>query len=175
MLISNLQQFIRLLVPPLSVAGINQSSQKSVAVSLEELADSLEPFKEMSADQLTDLLKAAKELRETGNLPDWVVGRRPKASKPKSEKPGKAPKMTTIEAVAKLRDLQQRSSQLDPGQITSEMRIFNELTGLQLKEVQREFLGVVTGKNKSDQITSLQHKIEDFRASKHRVDGILAL
>jgi hypothetical protein len=172
MLISSLQQFLRLLVPPLVAAGINASSQKNVSASLESLADGLDPFKEMSLDQLSELLRIAQEYRETGQIPDWAIGKKPKTPKLKESKPPKAPKLTLTDAVVRLRDLQHRSSSLEPAQVRSEMAFLSILTVNELKEVQREFLGGVMGSKKPQLLAALQKKIEDFRASQDRVESI---
>jgi len=163
-----------LLAPPLAAAGINASSQKSVSVSLETLAGALEPFKEISTEQLADLVRVAQEYRETGQLPEWVLARQPKASRAKAPKAPKASKVDPAEFVARLRDLQNRSSDLEPSQINQEVQVLNTLTGADLKAVQKEFLGAAIGKNKGEQLAAIQRKIHDFRASRDRSAGILA-
>ena len=171
--ISSLQQFLRLLAPPLSAVGLNAASQKNVTSSLEALADALEPFRSMSADQLAELLKIAQEYREAGKLPDWVLGKMPKP--PKTSKPNatKTPAISSAEVVAKLRDIQERSSSLTPAQIAEEVQAFSSLTIPQLKDVQKEFLGGPSGKSKGELLAAIQKKIDNFRASRDRVDGIL--
>ncbi len=161
-------------MPPLTAAGISPSSQKSVSGTLEALADALEPFNGLSAEEFTELVKVAREYRESGQLPDWVMGKQPKAAKAVGSKPPKASAITPAEAVAKLRELQDRSSEWDPSQIAAEMQPLNNLTGPQLKEVQKEFLGVTIGKNKSEQLAALRKRIDDIRSSRGRVDGILS-
>src|SRR5947209_847070 len=116
MLVSSLQQFIRLLVPPLTAVGINQAGGKSVTVSLESLAAAMEPFKDLSTDQLSDLLRVAQEYRRSSQIPEWVLGRKP-ATKARTPRAPKIPKITTAQALEKLKDLQTRSSHLDPAQI----------------------------------------------------------
>jgi hypothetical protein len=171
MLVSNLQQFIRLLVPPLTAAGINATAEKSITGSLDALAAALEPFKDQSTDQLAELLRVAQEYRQTGQLPEWVLGK--KAATPKA-RPPKATKLTPAEAVTKLRDLQQRSPELDPGQIAQEVQALASLTVKDLQAVQREFLGAAVGKKKDELLAALQKKIDDYRESRDRVEGILA-
>jgi hypothetical protein len=173
MLISNLQQFLRLLAPPLAAAGLNATSQKNVTSSLEALADALEPFRAMNADQLADLLKLAQEYRETGKIPDWAIGKPKATAQGRAPKTPKAPSISTAEVVAKLRDIQERSTSLTAAQITEEVQAFSSLTGPQLKEVQKEFLGGTAGRTKPEQMAALQKKIENFRVSRDRVDGIL--
>lgn len=170
MLVSNLQQFIRLLAPPLVAAGLNQSAGKNVTASLESLAAALEPFGTMSTDQLTELLRAAEEYRRTGILPAAPVKRGASA---KAKAP-KAPKLTPVDAVAMLRDLQERSLSLEPSEISGEVKKLLDLTADQLREVQREFLGATIGKKKDEMLAALQKKIDDSRASRERVQGILA-
>jgi len=163
-----------LLAPPLAAAGLNASSQKSVTGSLEALAESLEPFKEMSTEQMADLLKVTREYRESGAIPDWVLGRKPKEAMPRTPKAPRAAKITPAEVVVKLRDLQERSSQLDPAEIAREIQSLSSLTGPELKEVQKEFLGATVGKTKAEQMAAIQKKIDSFRTSRDRVDGIFA-
>ena len=109
MLVSNLQQFLVLLLPPLRAAGLNATADKSVTSSLEAMATALDPFKDLSIEQVADLLKVTQEYRHTGQIPDWVLARKPPASKarkstPKTPKAPKPPKMTPDEAIGKLRD-----------------------------------------------------------------------
>lgn len=163
-----------MLAPPLAAAGINASSQKNVTASLESLADALEPFRDLSTDQLSDLVKFTLEYRETGQIPEWVLAKQPKAPKPRAPKPPKAPKISPAEVVAKLRDLQERSSDLSPAEIAGEIQAFAALTGPQLKDVQKEFLGAPAGKTKVEQLDAIRRKIDSFRASRDRVDGILS-
>jgi hypothetical protein len=172
MLISNLQQFIRLLAPPLAATGINATSQKSVTASLEALAGALEPFREMDSDQLSELLKIAQAYRETGELPDWVMGRQPKAAKTRTPKAPKAPKMSTDEAVARLRKFQEQITGLDPESVVEEVQAISALTGPQLKEVQKQFLGAAVGKTKAEQLAAIQRKLDNFQTSRDRADGM---
>lgn len=160
-----------MLVPPLTAAGINQSAGKSVTSTLESVAAALEPFASMSTDQLAALLRDAEEYRRTGILPQVYSGK--KVASPRAKAP-KAPKLTPSEAVAKLRDLQDRSLNLEPGQIAAEVKGLASLTQKELQEVQKEFLGVVVGKKKDELVAALQKKLDDSRASRERVQGILA-
>lgn len=48
------------------------------------------------------------------------------------------------------------------------------MTVKDLKEVQQEFLGVTIGKTKSELLAALQKRIDNSRANRDRVDGILA-
>ena len=163
-----------MLAPPLAAAGINASSQKSVATSLESLAEALEPFKEMSTEQWADLAKVAQEYRESGQLPDWVLARQPKATRSKNPKASKPSKVDPAEVVVKLRDLQDRSSGMEPAAINQEIQALASLTGPDLKLVQKEFLGAAIGKNKGEQLAAIQKKIQEFRTSRDRSAGILA-
>ena len=87
MLVSNLQQFLVLLLPPLRAAGLNSTADKSVTSSLEAMAIALNPFKDLSIEQLADLLKVTQEYRHTGQIPDWVLVRKTPASKAKTSTP----------------------------------------------------------------------------------------
>jgi ribosomal protein L39E len=158
----------------LAAAGINPSAQRNVAGGLEAVAAALEPFQEMSTDQLAELLRVAREYRQTGKIPEWVVNNTAGSAKKKAPKPPKAPKLTTADAVAKLKDIQQRCISMDPAQIAQEVQGLSVMTVNELKEVQRDFLGVIIGKKKEELLAALQKKIDDYRASRDRVDGILA-
>jgi hypothetical protein len=175
MLVSKLQQFIRLLVPPLTVAGINQSAEKSVSGALEALATALEPFQDLTAEQLADLLRLAREYKDTGQIPEWAIGKkRSTPSQPKTPKAPKAPKPTPSEAVARLKELREQAMSLEPAQIAREVQALACLTGPELKAVQKEFLGGVVGKKKGELLAALQKRIDDSRESRERVEGILA-
>jgi hypothetical protein len=174
MLVSNLQQFIRLLAPPLRAAGLNQTADKNVTGSLENLAAVLEPFKDFDTDQLAEYLRVAQEYRQTGQIPEWVLAKKTTASKPRAPRAPKVPKLTLTDALAKLQDLQERSSQLDPAQITQGVRQLSGMTVKELQAVQHEFLGASSGKKKDDILGALEKKIQDIRSSGQRVQGILA-
>ena len=178
MLVSNLQQFLVLLLPPLRAAGLNATADKSVTSSLEAMATALDPFKDLSIEQVADLLKVTQEYRHTGQIPDWVLARKPPASKartsaPKTPKAPKPPKMTPVEALGKLRDLQSRSPDLEFEQITQELVELESLTKDELKVVQKEFLEAISGKNKPDLIAALKREIFSDRESRLRSKGIL--
>jgi hypothetical protein len=157
----------------LTAAGINQAAEKSVTTSLESLAAAMEPFRDLSTDQLSDLLRLAQEYRQTGQIPEWAVGRKPATTKTRTPRVPKAPKLTTTQALEKLRDLQAKPSPLDPAHIEQEVRALNALTVNELREVQKEFLGATVGKKKEEMLSGLQKKIDDYRESRDRVDGIL--
>ena len=142
------------------------------------MADSLEPFRDLTTEQLGELVKISQHYRETGQIADYVLAyvltEKPKVTKSRVPKEPKAPKIPLAEVVAKLRELQERSSDLTPSQIAEEVQGFSSLTGPQLKDVQKEFLGAPAGKNKGEQLDAIRRKIDNFRASRDRVDGILA-
>jgi hypothetical protein len=175
MLVSNLQQFLVLLLPPLRAAGLNATADKSVTSSLEAMATALDPFKDLSIEQVADLLKVTQEYRHTGQIPDWVLARKPPASKARTSTPKtpKPPKMTPVEALGKLRDLQSRSPDLEFEQITQELVELESLTKDELKVVQKEFLGAISGKNKPDLLAALKRAIFSDRESRLRSKGIL--
>ena len=174
MLISNFQQFLRLLVPPLAVTGINSGAQRSVSASLESMAEALEPFRSMTIEQLAELLKVAQEFRVSGQLPDWIMAKQPKGPGRRPANARSAPKLSSADVVIKLRDLQERASVLTPGQISEEVQSFSGLTVSILKEVQLEFLGAAVGKTKAAILAEIVKKIDTFRASRDRVAGILS-
>src|SRR5580700_7867632 len=102
MLISFLQQFIKLLVPPLTAAGVNKSAE----TALEKLAAALEPFKDQSVEELETMLANVRHYRQTGELPEALFAPKPTRGSRKPSAP-KPPKMTFEEAIAKLRELQE--------------------------------------------------------------------
>ncbi len=106
------------------------------------MATALDPFKDLSIEQVADLLKVTQEYRHTGQIPDWVLTRKPPASKPRTSTPKtpkapKPPKMTPVEALGKLRDLQSRSPDLEFEQITQELVELESLRTDELKVVQK--------------------------------------
>jgi hypothetical protein len=120
------------------------------------VAAALEPFEEMSTEQSTDLLRISDEYRQMGKLPEWVVNNTAGSAKRRAPKAPKDPKLTAADAVAKLKDIQQRCISMDPAQIAQEVQGLSVMTINELKNVQRDFLGVVIGKRKEDLLASLQ-------------------
>jgi hypothetical protein len=169
MLISNLQQFIKLLVPPLSAAGMNKSTE----TALEKLAASLEPFKDQSVEELGTMLANVQHYRQTGQLPEVLFVAKPAraARKPSVPKPRKT---TFEEAVAKLRELQENAETLDSTQIKAGVSALNVLTVGDLANVQKEFLGSAVGKTKAQKLESLENAITTLGRSQHRAAGILS-
>ncbi len=172
MLVSNLQQFLLLLLPPLRAAGISAGADKSVTSNLEAMSGALAPFKDLSIEQLSDLLKVAHEYRQTGQLPDWILGKKPAAPRAKTSTP-KPPKMTPDEALAKLLNLRSQSPHLEPDRISQEVETLKALTVPQLKALQKEFLGASSGKTKDEQIAAIASEVFSYRESQHRSMGIL--
>ena len=77
MKVSNLQQFVRSLVAPMQQAG----AAVKVTGDLEQAVADLEPFAQLDVWQLSELLRHAKEYRDTGILPA-PAGKRPTPRKP---------------------------------------------------------------------------------------------
>lgn len=169
MLISNLQQFLKLLAPPLTAAGLNKLAQ----TVLEKLAAALEPFKDQSVEDLGTMLANVQHYRQTGELPEALFAARPArgARKPSVPKP---PKMTFGDAIAKLRELQENAETLDSTQIKAGVSTLNVLTVGDLTNVQKEFLGSAVGKNKAEKLQSLENAIMTFARSQHRAASILS-
>ena len=167
MLISNLQQFIKLLVPPLTAAGVNKSAE----TALDKLAAALEPFKDQSVEDLGTMLANVQHYRQTGELPEALFAAKPArgARKPSIPKP---PKMTFEDAIAKLRELQENAETLDSTQIKAGVSALNVLTVGDLTKVQKEFLGSAVGKTKDQKLESLENAITTFARSQHRVASI---
>ena len=168
MLLSNLQQFLALLLPPLRVAGLNATADKSLTNSVEAMVSALDPFKDLGIEQLADLLKVTQEYRQTGQIPDWVLAMKPtpartKPSAPRTPKAPRPPKPTPDEFLNKLRALQSRSPDLELEQINQELAGLDQLTKPQLEAVQKQFLGAVSGKNKKDLMAALKGEILSYR------------
>jgi hypothetical protein len=169
MLISNLQQFIKLLVPPLTAAGVNKSAE----TALEKLAAALEPFKDQSVEDLGTLLASVHHYRQTGELPAAIFDPKPKRGPRKPSVP-KPPKMTFEEAIAKLRELQENAETLDSTQIKAGVSALKVLNVGDLTNVQKEFLGSAVGKTKPQKLESLENAILTFARSQQRAASILS-
>jgi hypothetical protein len=167
MLISNLQQFLKLLVPPLTAAGLNKSAE----TALEKLAAALEPFKDQSVEDLGTMLANVQQYRETGELPEALFATRPARGGRKPSVP-KPPKMTFEDAIAKLRELQETAETLDSTQIKAGVSTLNVLTLGDLAKVQKEFLGNAVGKKKDEKLRSLEDEIINLARSQHRTASI---
>ncbi|MGC8638783.1 MAG: hypothetical protein ACP5XB_02760 [Isosphaeraceae bacterium] len=174
MLVSNLQQFLLLLLPPLREVGITAKADESVTKSLEALAASLTPFNQLSLDQLSELLRAASHYRETGELPDWVLGRKPGAPAPRKSAPKASKvKLTKEEALRKLGDLMSRAQDLDSDRIASEVETLNGLSAEDLKAVQAQFLGNAGSKDsKPKRIEAIKERIMSHRRGKQQGQDI---
>jgi len=175
MLVSNLQQFLLLLLPPLRAAGINTAADKSVTTNLEAMAAALAPFQDLTIEQLSEILKVAYEYCQTGQLPEWILAKKPAASRSKAAttKAPKLPKMTPDEALAKLRNLQSQSPYMEPDRITLEVQSLKALNANDLKVVQKEFLGAVIGKKKDDHLAAIERAVLSYRESQIRSKDIL--
>jgi hypothetical protein len=169
MLISNLQQFLKLLAPPLTAAGINKSAE----TALEKLAAALEPFKDQSVEDLGTMLANIQHFRQTGELPEALFATKSarRARKPSAPK---TPKMTLEDAVARLRELQEKADTLDINQIKAGVSALNVLKVNELTNVQKEFLGSAVGKTKPQKLESLENAITTFARSQQRTASILS-
>jgi hypothetical protein len=169
MLISNLQQFLKLLVPPLTAAGVSKGAEKA----LENLAAALEPFKDQSVEDLGTMLTNVQNYRQTGEVPEALFATKATrgARKPSASKP---PKMTFEDAVARLRELQENAEMLDTSQIKAGVSALNVLKVDELTNVQKEFLGSAVGKTKLQKLESLENAITTFARSQKRTAGIMS-
>jgi len=158
------------MIPPLTAAGLNGAAEKNLASTLNALAGALEPFKHMSTEQLTELLGLARHYRDNGTLPE-PAGAKSKALRATA---AKAPKLDPSEVVARLRDIQERAHQLEPSAIAREVDALKGMAVADLKTVQKVYLGAAVGKTKVEILASLRKKIDDYRNSRDRADGILA-
>jgi hypothetical protein len=169
MLISNLQQFLKLLIPPLTAAGVNKSAEKA----LENLAAALEPFKDQSIEDLGTILANIQHYRQTGELPEALFATKPARGARKSSAP-KPPKMPFEDAVARLRELQENAESLDISQIKAAVSALNVLKVDELANVQKEFLGSAVGKTKLQKLESLENAITTFARSQQRTANIMS-
>jgi hypothetical protein len=169
MLISSLQQFLKLLVPPLTAAGVNKSAEKA----LENLAAALEPFRDQSVEDLGTMLANVEHYRQTGELPEALFATKPapRARKPSAPKP---PKMAFEDAVARLRELQENAETLDIPQIKAGVNALSVLKVDELTKVQKEFLGSAVGKTKTQKLESLENAITTFARSQRRTASIMS-
>src|SRR5262245_26467662 len=136
MKVSDLQQFLRSLVHPLSVGA------KKLSTDLEKACAGLTPFKDLSVEQFADFLVKAKTFDETGQLP--VKPSRVKAAKTKPEPfnlggvPGAAQLVRSLQERALDPDLQfstieQEIGKLDKGLGTNEMKQLASELGIEGK------------------------------------------
>ena len=133
------------------------------------MADALEPFRALSIEVLTDLLKATDTMQREGKFPDWLMSRKPSGGGSRTPKP---PKAAPAEIVAELRVLLGRASGLDPEAIRLELAPLNKLTVTELKSIQRDFLGGISGSKKADLIAAIEKKLQDHRAHHARAEVI---
>lgn len=138
------------------------------------MVGALEPFKDWDSGELAEWLQTAQRYRDTGELPEPPKAKPSRSRSSSTPKPTKPPKKTTAEIVTLLRELQSRSGDIDPSQIKAEVDALGDVTVAQFKEVQKDFLGVVIGSTKPQFLNALLKRINDHRASRDRVDGILA-
>ena len=162
--------------PPLAVLGVSATTQKSLNAGIEAFAGALEPFAAWDIEQLAEWLTVAEVYHRTGELPPPPEPARKKTSRaggagnPRLPKEPKPPRKTAAEVVAILRALQDRED-ADPSQVRTEIDAI-DLTVAQIKEVQKEFLGVVVGKSKPDMLGAIRQRINEHHASRHRTQGI---
>jgi len=120
MKVGNLQQFIRSLAAPLQQAG----AAAKVVNDLEQTSQDLQPFAEWEVWQLGELLRQAKEYRDTGILPAPPAkrGGAKKAATPKAE-----PKVLIAEYAEKVRALRDRAAAPDAAReaVTAELTALN--------------------------------------------------
>ena len=144
MLVSNLQQFIRLLIPPLTASGINQSSANQVSKQLDALADALNPVQEMDIERLCELVQIVEKYRGQ-EIPESAFSQKTPARRQAASRAAKAPKLSVDEAVEMLQGLQQRARSMDPDAIEAEVKSLNVMTAGDLKQVVEKFVGACRG------------------------------
>ena len=102
MKVSNLQQFVRSLVEPMRQAG----AVAKVTDDIEKAVTDLDPFAQLDVWQLSELLRQAKEYRDTGILPA-PPGKRPTTRKPAAPKNDPA---VVVEYARKVRALEEKAA-----------------------------------------------------------------
>lgn len=103
MKVSSLQQYMLSLVAPLQSSG----AAAKVTTDLEQTSHDLQPFAEMEVWQLAELLRQAREYRDTGVLPAPAKKRAaggPRASKPKGDP------AVVLDYAQKVRALEERAA-----------------------------------------------------------------
>jgi hypothetical protein len=160
MLVANLQQFLRALVPPLQASG----AKASILSDLEGACDGLEPFKHLDINAFAGFLRRAEEFDRTGIVP--VVAKAAPKSRAKKEA---GPPYTTEDALRDVRSLYERSLGDDVtfAMIEAEVKKLNKLTKKELDLVTTEF-GLGKAKTKPAALTAIVDKISDYKKSHQR-------
>ena len=128
MKVSNLQQFVRSLVAPMRQVG----AAAKVGDDIEQAVADLEPFAQLDVWQLSELLRHAKEYRETGVLPA-PAGKRPTTRKPAAPKHDPA---VVMEYAQKVLSLEEKAAR--PESTREELRA--ELDALKLDKLSKDNL-----------------------------------
>jgi hypothetical protein len=118
----------------------------------------------------TQVEKLPKEAK-----PKKVKEAKAKAEKPKKEKiqkEEKSAKLGVTEAVTKLREFHERGLSQKSDEIDSHIKDLSRLTTKDLKEVQKEFLGVNLGRTKGEMLAEIKGRLESTHFSRQRVQEI---
>jgi hypothetical protein len=161
MLVANLQQYLRALVPPLQASG----AKATILSDLEGACDGLEPFKHLDINTFAGFLRRAEEYDRTGIVP--VVAKPPAKTRAKKKEAG--PAYTTEDALRDVRSLYERSLGDDVtfAMIEAEVKKLNKLTKPDLDRVTAEF-GLGKAKTKPAALTAIVDKISDYKKSHQR-------
>lgn len=160
MRVAELQQFIRSLIPPLQASG----AKADVIKGLEGVAAGIEICSEISVEAFADFLRRAEEYDRTGIIPVSVK------PAPKSRaKKAAVPALTIDEALAHLRNLQERSIADDVtfAIITAEVKTLEPLKKPDLDTVSREF-GLPKPKSKAAALQAIDDKIAGYKKTHQR-------
>jgi hypothetical protein len=160
MLVANLQQYLRALVPPLQASG----AKATILSDLEGACDGLEPFKHLDISTFAGFLRRAEEYDRTGIVPVAAKA----APKPRAKKEA-GPAYTTEDALRDVRILYERSLGDDVtfAMIEAEVKKLNKLTKPDLDRVTAEF-GLGKAKTKPSALTAIVDKISDYKKSHQR-------
>jgi hypothetical protein len=160
MLVANLQQYLRALVPPLQASG----AKASILSDLEGACVGLEPFKHLDVGAFAGFLRRAEEYDRTGIVP--VVAKPAPKARAKKET---GPPYTTEDALRDVRSLYERSLGDDVtfAMIEADVKKLNKLTKPDLDRVTAEF-GLGKAKTKPAALAAIVDKISNYKKSHQR-------
>ena len=159
MQVSNLQAFLKSIIPFTQAAGASQK----VMSDLERVVQLLDPFASHKVDELAQFLAVADQYQKTGQVPAIGQG---KAKKAPAAKAPKTPKLAGVEGIkeAALRVQALYEKAVDPdlsdAVIDADLQWLDKALGAtELKQVAREVGILKTMKTKKDALGAIRLKI----------------
>ena len=172
MLVSNLQEFLRSLLPALKALGISAPAEGNLTKVIEATADALAPFENLGLEQLSEVLRTAQQYRETGELPQSLFeakrSRKPRTTTPKVPKTPKPPKLSVEDALAKMEDLRARAQFFDLAHISGAVQTLDALSAGDLQKLEEQFLGTAAPKEEQARSTEIDRGQESSGTAKVR-------